>query len=410
MMNTPTTPKGTLLVIDDIPDNIKILLGFLGNAGFKVLAAKDGEQGLKLAEHTHPDVILLDIMMPGIDGFEVCRRLKANDRTKEIPVIFMTALTDVFDKIKGFQVGAADYITKPVQQEEVLARVTVHLNLRKLQKQQEAQNRQLLYEISLRKEVEDALQHTNNVLAERTEELQAQARHLEQRNLELDAFAHTVAHDLKNPLSGIIGVTELMKDACIQPSNPLISWKRQIHLLELAGHQILNIIDAILLLTGVSRQTTVEVEPLNMSSLLAEVVELQSFMIEEYHGNLKLPKRWPIVRGYAPWVKEVWINYLSNGLKYGGKPPSLEFGADYISPAQEFIRFWVRDNGPGLSEQMQTQLFTPFTRLQKRVEGHGLGLSIVKHIVEKLGGQVGVESVPGQGSLFYFTLPVVLYK
>lgn len=407
MMNTPTTPKGTLLVIDDIPDNIKILLGFLGNAGFKVLAAKDGEQGLKLAEHTRPDVILLDIMMPGIDGFEVCRRLKANDHTKEMPVIFMTALTDVFDKIKGFQVGAADYITKPVQQEEVLARVTVHLNLRKLQKQLEAQNRQLLYEISLRKEVEDALQHTNNVLAERTEELQAQALHLEQRNLELDAFAHTVAHDLKNPLSGIIGVTEIMKEASVQPANPLTSWTRQIHLLELASRQILNIIDAILLLTGVSRQTQVEVEPLDMSLLLAEVLELQSFMIEEYHGNLKLPKQWPLVKGYAPWVKEVWINYLSNGLKYGGIPPALEFGADEIFPAQEFIRFWVRDNGPGLSEQMQAQLFTPFTRLQKRVEGHGLGLSIVKHIIEKLGGQVGVESVPGQGSLFYFTLPAV---
>ncbi len=108
--------------------------------------------------------------------------------------------------------------------------------------------------------------------------------------------------------------------------------------------------------------------------------------------------------GYAPWIEEVWANYLSNGLKYGGQPPLLEIGADRQDDGN--IRFWVRDNGPGLTEEAIARLFTPFTRLHKdRAEGHGLGLSIVQQIVEKLGGEVGVENAESQGSLFYFTLP-----
>lgn len=419
---TMTNPsKGTLLIIEDVPDNVKILLNFLSAAGFKVLIAKDGEQGLKVAEYAHPDVILLDVMMPGMNGFKVCKKLKANAETKDIPVIFMTALSDTIDKVKGFEVGAADYLTKPVQQEEVLARITAHLNLRHLQQQLEEQNRQLLSEINLRKTVEASLQEINNVLAARTMELQAQTRALEQRNLELDAFAHTVAHDLKNPLNGIIGITELLKDACTNDSYLDSHWQKEVHLLGLAGNQLANIIDALLLLAGVSRQAQIEIEPLEMSTLINEILERQAAMIEHYQGSLLLPNRWPVAKGYGPWVKEVWINYLSNGLKYGGRPPRLEFGADKMPSTLEenalpplatadrgrFIRFWVRDNGAGLPPEAQTRLFTPFTRLQKRVEGYGLGLSIVKQIVEKLGGQVGVESVPNQGSLFYFTLPAV---
>ena len=112
------------------------------------------------------------------------------------------------------------------------------------------------------------------------------------------------------------------------------------------------------------------------------------------------------MRGYPPWVEEIWTNYLSNALKYGGDPPLIELGADTLPGG--VVRFWVRDNGAGISHEKQAQLFTPFTRLSEaRIEGHGLGLSIVQRIAERMGGQVGVESAPGEASLFFFTLPCI---
>jgi signal transduction histidine kinase len=129
-------------------------------------------------------------------------------------------------------------------------------------------------------------------------------------------------------------------------------------------------------------------------------------MVEQSHAEIVGPEAsaWPVALGYAPWVEEVWINYLSNALKYGGRPPRIELGAK--AQPDEMTRFWVRDNGPGIPPEAQARLFTPFTRLdQVRAKGHGLGLSIVRRIVEKLGGQVSVESQVGQGSVFSFTLP-----
>ncbi len=141
---------------------------------------------------------------------------------------------------------------------------------------------------------------------------------------------------------------------------------------------------------------------------MADVVEQAQrrlrLMIAEYQGEIILPETWPVSLGHAPWIEEVWTNYLSNGLKYGGQPPRLELGA--TPQLDGMIRFWARDNGPGLTLEAQATLFAEFTRLDKvRAKGHGLGLSIVRRIMDKLGGQVGVESKIGQGSVFYFTLP-----
>jgi signal transduction histidine kinase len=132
-------------------------------------------------------------------------------------------------------------------------------------------------------------------------------------------------------------------------------------------------------------------------------------MIRDWQAVVKLPPEWPPVSGYAPWVEEVWVNYLSNALKYGGRPPRIELGAQ--PQPDGMVRFWIHDNGSGLTPADQARLFAPFTRLNRaRGIGHGLGLSIVRRIVEKLGGQVGVESQPGQGSTFFFTLPAAGYQ
>jgi signal transduction histidine kinase len=138
---------------------------------------------------------------------------------------------------------------------------------------------------------------------------------------------------------------------------------------------------------------------------LTETKSRLANVIEERQARITMPHRWPDALGFAPWVEEVWVNYVSNALKYGGEPPLVSVGGE-IQPGAEHVRFWVRDNGPGLTQDQQDRLFTPFTRLgQIKVEGHGLGLSIVQRIVDKLGGEVGVDSAPGQGSTFWFTLP-----
>jgi signal transduction histidine kinase len=139
---------------------------------------------------------------------------------------------------------------------------------------------------------------------------------------------------------------------------------------------------------------------------VAEALQGLANMVEQYQADIRTSPDWTAALGYAPWVEEVWANYISNAIKYGGRPPHIELGA--TAQDDGVVRFWVRDNGAGLTPEEQTRLFIPFTRLdQVRVKGHGLGLSIVRRIVEKLGGQVGVESHVGQGSTFSFTLPGV---
>jgi two-component system sensor histidine kinase/response regulator len=149
----------------------------------------------------------------------------------------------------------------------------------------------------------------------------------------------------------------------------------------------------------------VDMGPLDMAKVVDEACQRLVYMVEEYQAELVLPLEhaWPVSVGYGPWVEEVWVNYLSNALKYGGRPPRVELGATVQEDG--IVRFWVHDNGPGLTPGEQGRLFTPFTQLdQARAKGHGLGLSIVRRIVEKMGGEVGVESEVGQGSTFFFTL------
>jgi signal transduction histidine kinase len=256
-----------------------------------------------------------------------------------------------------------------------------------------------------------AVHATVLVLQDITERKQAEetlrryAAELEARNEELDAFAHMVAHDLKNPAGLVIGYSEfLLKDPAVASDHDL---SESLQTLAGTGHKMNSIIEELLLLAGL-RDAQVEAEPVDMGAVVAEARRRLEYVIKNSGGEIVLEQSeaWPLALGYAPWVEEVWMNYLSNALKYGGRPPRVEIGA--ARQPDGMVRFWVRDNGNGLSPQQQAVLFTPFKRLkQVRTEGHGLGLSIVRRIIEKLGGQVGVESdgVPGRGSTFYFTLP-----
>jgi diguanylate cyclase (GGDEF)-like protein len=191
--------ENVILIVDDNPNNLKILFEFLKESGFKVLVAKDGESAIEKLQEVSPNIILLDVMMPGIDGFETCYRLKASVATKDIPVIFMTALTDRVDKVKGLSMGAVDYITKPFQQEEVLARVQLHLRLRNVTKTLEEQNVLLKEEIEARKEAEAALQKLTSELEERvasqTAELTQAVNELQQAQVQLLEREKKLGHD-----------------------------------------------------------------------------------------------------------------------------------------------------------------------------------------------------------------------
>ena len=235
------------------------------------------------------------------------------------------------------------------------------------------------------------------------EALRRQTVELEARNEDLNAFAHTVAHDLLNPVGLVLGFAETMvQDDAAMPDD-----QRQQSLQAIArnARKIGRIIDDLLLLAGV-REQTAEASTLEMAGIVTESVNRLADMIESAQAEIVLPdmSAWPAAVGYGPWVEEVWVNYLSNAIAYGGRPPRVDLGVE--AQPDGMLRFWVRDNGNGLTPEDQARLFTPFTRLdQVRAKGHGLGLSIVRRIVEKLGGQVGVESRAGAGSRFYFTLP-----
>ncbi len=237
------------------------------------------------------------------------------------------------------------------------------------------------------------------------EALRQYAEQLAAQNAELDAFAHTVAHDLKNPIGLIIGFSEALIDDW-ETMPPEDASKALRHIFR-AGKKLDTIIEELMLLAGVRKQE-ITPQPLDMGSVVRESIKSLQILIQDRHAQIALRDEatWPVAFGYAPWIEEVWANYISNAIKYGGRPPHIELGADLPLLSGGMARFWVRDNGPGLSAEAQVALFTPFARLdQVRVKGHGLGLSIVRRIVEKLGGQAGVESQPGQGSTFFFTLP-----
>jgi signal transduction histidine kinase len=295
---------------------------------------------------------------------------------------------------------------------------------------------------SLAAQLDDLIQHLSAKVAERTAELsqaktaaeeqrqiaedaQAQAeaanvqleanvRELQARNEELDAFAHTVAHDIRNPVSRIVGYAELLGDT--EYNHTPDEQAHYLHVIVQASDKLVNIIDELLLLAGV-RNAEVQPEPLNMAAIVAEAQNRLAEVIEEAGAQIDVPiaSAWPVALGHPAWVEEVWVNYISNACKYGGvddQPPRIVLGSDptgFENPSGiTVVRFWVRDYGSGIAPDDQSRLFTPFTRLdQVRARGHGLGLSIVRRIVEKLGGEVGVKSdgVPGHGSEFSFTLP-----
>lgn len=390
-----------ILVIDDEP-NLQPLVRQIfrkqiGNNEYRMEFAVNGLEALaQLKSHPDIDIILSDINMPDMDGLTLLAKIAEMKPTLNpvLTPVIVSAYDDMENIRRAMNNGAFDFLTKPIDPQDL--RITVqktvqHVAQLKLTIDREQQAKEMLR--SINQELEERVQI-------RTAELEAANEALRISNAELDAFAHTVAHDLKGSLSIMSGFAELLnkKEIALSPAE----LTRAYSIIHNTSKKSINIVDELLLMAGVRKEDVILV-PIDSGLILQQVQERLALMINEYKGQIEMPASWPSALGYEPWVEEIWVNFISNGLKYGGNPPQLTLGA---SPHPNgTICFWVKDNGPGISPQDQPRLFTEFTRLDKlRGDGQGLGLSIAKRIAEKLGGQVGVKSALGQGSTFYFTL------
>lgn len=233
------------------------------------------------------------------------------------------------------------------------------------------------------------------------EKLQRYANEIKKQNEELNAFAHTVAHDLKSPLGSVTTFVQILQKRYAEIPDEKIFY--YFNMISQYGWKMNNIIDALLLLASIRKVEELEIKVLDMQKIVAESLKRMSDLIEKHQTEVIVPKIWPTALGYAPWIEEVWVNHISNAVKYGGKPPRIELGGK--TQKDGMVRFWIKDNGPGLTSEEQALLFRPFTKIPSaKCKGSGLGLSIICRIIEKLGGDVGVESTKGKGSLFFFTL------
>ncbi len=364
---------------------------------FDFVFAHNGVEALAcLQADSEIDLILTDINMPQMDGLTFLSKLKEVESSNDLGLttIVISAYGDMENIRKAMNLGAFDFLTKPVDVRDLKRTVDKTME----------HNQRLKKAYEEKRKAEEALRRANEELEQRVKErtikLEEANAFLKASNAELDAFAHMVAHDLKNPITSIGMFKFTIEENWQRMEADQI--KKMLGLIGYSAQKANQIIDALLLLSGV-RQTEATIEPLDMSMITNQVQKRLSPRITELKATIKGPDKWPVSYGYTPWVEQVWLNYLSNGLKYGGEPPQLELGAEELG---DKVRFSVRDNGMGIAPQAQTMLFREFTRFAKSdAEGFGLGLSIVKRIVEKLGGEVGVKSKIGQGSEFYFTLP-----
>lgn len=366
----------SVLVVDDDPIVTELVRSQLSRLGYTMVGTAFTAKGaVNMALTEHPDVVLMDLRMSDPEtgreareaGLEAAKQIYAQ---RPMPIILLTAYESPTLVRQASDAGVVGYLVKPVRATELDRAIAIGL----------ARFEDLMH-----------LQKLN-------QDLQA-------RNAELDAFADTVAHDLKAPLSPIIGYAEVLAD-----KGHDMEWediRGYLQIIAQRGRKINSIINELLLLASVRKQD-VQKSPLDMAKVVKGACRRLEDMIKESGAEIMLPDQWPKAWGYALWVEEIWVNYISNGIKYGGSPPRLKLGATPpISPGGD-VRFWVKDNGSGLTQDERDRLFVPFERLsQVHTQGLGLGLSIVRRIVDKLGGDAGVESKPGRGSTFYFTLPAV---
>lgn len=427
--------QNSILIVDDIPTNIKVLVDYLNHAGFKISVAKSGESALEKVQEVLPDLILLDVMMPGIDGFETCARLKRNVKTQEIPIIFMTALTDVVDKVRGLQLGAVDYITKPVQLEEVLARIHVHLALRNTQID-------LTQEVTECKQAEATLQQALQDLK------QTQTQLIQSEKMSsLGQLVAGIAHEINNPINFIhgnighasqctqdlLGLVQLYQQYYPEPAEEIQDEIANIDLnflstdliklfqsMQIGTERICGIVKS---LRTFSRFDEAAVKAVDLHAGIDS-----SLMI--LHHRLKARPEYPaidVIKNYGPLpevechagqINQVFMNILSNAIdalesarevreaKNGpGLVPCIHIHTEVLP--DQWVGIYIADNGIGIPPEVEAKLFDPFFTTKPVGKGTGLGLAISYQIItDKHGGTITCHSTPGQGTEFAIKIPI----
>ena len=379
-----------ILVVDDLPDNLRLLSGMLKEQGYRARPVPNGRLALRAARNDPPDLILLDVDMPGMNGLEVCRQLKADDRTRDIPVIFVSGLGNTADVVKGLRAGGIDYIVKPFQAEEVLARVQTHLSLRRLQRQLEERNTQL-------REQAEALARANA-------ELDRAAR-------VKDEFLASMSHELRTPLNAILGMSEILCEGVYGP----LSEKQQkpVRTIEASGRHLLDLINDILDLSKIEAgKEELELAPVSVEAICKASLGLirQNAFEKQLKVSSTLDSAVTVLLADGRRVKQILVNLLSNAVKF--TPEGGEIGLEVAGDAERgAVHFAVWDTGIGIAAEDMERLFQPFVQLDSGLSrehtGTGLGLSLVQRLAEMHGGGVSVESdgVPGKGSRFTVSLP-----
>ena len=396
--------SGKVLIVDDNSDNLKVLYTYLKSAGFEVLAADNGLAGIEVVKHSQPELILLDVMMPEMNGFEVCRCLKADATTEHIPIIFLTALSEVVEKLTGFQVGGIDYITQPVEYEEVVARVRTHLVLARTRQKLFQQTQKLQAEIDRRKQIENELTRSRQLLQQSNENLEQtvanRTAELATSNKDLEHFAYIASHDLRQPIRKIRMCTEYLaedyQDCFDQQAREYINYITK------STDRMYLLIDDLLSYSRIAKheRTLVDVD---LESIVRDTLEDLSLSIEEKQATVNY-KNLPTVLANPREMGQLFQNLISNSLKFtGDRPPEITI--DAVEQEDKWT-IGVKDNGIGIEPQFSEKIFQMFQRLHGNYEyeGTGIGLAICQKVVNSYGGKMWVESQLNEGATFYFTL------
>jgi signal transduction histidine kinase len=369
-----------ILVADDIPANVELLLDQLNSLGYETITASDGPSAVAAAFDGHPDLCILDVAMPagdlGVDdrstGFEVCRRIKRDARTARIPVIFVTALNDTSDRVRGIEAGGDDFLTKPHNRLVLGARVRSLLKL---------------------KAATDALEDSLRKL-----------RELEKVR---DDLMKMIVHDLKTPLTSVLATLEMLSDGDFGQVS--IPQKAAIGDAETKSEDLLALIDDILEVARIEEANiSLSLTPIAPGALLAELVHEwgHRFQQEQSTAAVSVSDDAPVFAADRNLIKRVFSNLIQNAVTHSSHPVHLELGA---RRAGQGVLFTVSDNGPGIPSEYHEIIFRKFGQVEMprtpRTRSSGLGLTFCKLVVERHGGRIWVKSTEGKGSSFYIELP-----
>ncbi len=383
----------SILIVDDNPRNLQLMSTVLKERGYKLFVTNSGENALVFLEQTVPDLILLDIMMPGMSGFEVCRRIKSNERLKAVPVIFLTAKNEVEDVVEGFEAGAVDYVTKPFNTREVFVRISTHLQLQQARRTLVTQNREL-------EKLNTSLQDSKAIIEE-------DKKRLEQLNTEKNRFFSIIAHDLRSPISGLLGLSEIIRTQAGNISQEEL--KEFAGLLYDASSEVYNLLENLLDWSRLQMNVlSYSPEKLQLKPVLIDAVKVirQEWEKKNLQLSIDCSNELEMVADLN-MIKTVIRNLASNAVKFTPSGGKISIVAEASS--KENIVISVTDNGIGISEEMQQDIFSLTLKASRQgtngEKSTGLGLLICKDFIERHGGILSVESKEDRGSTFTITLP-----